>query len=116
MPYNLALLMTLENYEIAILLKMYDEKIIGKPGYTSTQKVRSKIHWERISSAYKIRKSFDMIARKLVKRRLLSDDGKSMQVLYLDKFGVDFVVAYIKQNPDALRELESKLNKDQEKS
>lgn len=107
--------MTLENYEIAILLKMYDEKIIGKLGYTSIQKVRSKIHWERISSAYNVKKSFDMITRKLVKRKLLSDDGKSMEVLYLDKLGLDFVVAYMKENPGALKILETKLNEDQER-
>jgi hypothetical protein len=103
---------TLENYEIAILLKMYDEKIIGKPGYTSIQKARSKIHWEKISSAYKVKKSFDTIARRLVKRKLLSDDGKSMGVLYLDKLGLDFVVGYMKQNPGALKTLETKLSED----
>jgi hypothetical protein len=101
--------MPLEDYEIAILLKMYDEKVIGKPGYTSIQKVRSKIHWQEISSAYKVKKNFDTIARRLVTRKLLSDDGKSMQVLYLDKLGVDFVYQYLKQNPEAMKDLENKL-------
>lgn len=102
--------MSLQDYEIAILLKMYDERIIGKSGYTSIQKVRSKIHWQKITAAYKIKKSFDEVARKLVKRKLLSDDGKSMAVLYLDKFGVDFVIAYIDQNHNAFSDLESKLS------
>jgi hypothetical protein len=102
--------MTLQNYEIAILLKMYDERVIGKNNYTSLQKVRSKIHWQKIASAYKTRKSFDEVTRKLVKRRLLSDDGKSMAVLYLDKFGVDFITAYLDQNRNAMSDLESRLS------
>lgn len=101
--------MPLEDYEIAILLKMYDEKLIGKPNYVSIQKARSKIHWQEISAAYKVKKGFDSIARKLVTRMLLSDDGKSMQVLYLDKLVVDFVYQYLKQNPNAMKDLENKL-------
>ena len=104
--------MPLQNYEIAILLKMYDERIIGKSSYTSLQKVRSKIHWQKIATSYKTRKSFDEIARKLVKRKLLSDDGKSMAVLHLDKFGVDFIIAYLDQNRNAISDLESKLSID----
>lgn len=102
--------MALEDYEIAILLKMFDEKIIGKPGYTSIQRVRSKIHWQNIASAYKVKKSFDSIVRHLVKRKLLSDDGKSLEVIYLDKLGVDFVYAFLKQNPNALKDLETRIN------
>ncbi|MFZ1076655.1 MAG: hypothetical protein WAN47_04410 [Nitrosotalea sp.] len=89
---------------------MYDERIMGKSGYTSLQKVRSKINWQKIAAAYKIKKSFDDVSRKLVKRKLLSDDGKSMEVLYLDKLGVDFVVAYISENPTAFSDLEAKLS------
>ena len=101
--------MTLENYEIAILLKMYDEKIIGKPGYTDIKKVMRKINWPKIASAYNAGKSFERIARRLVQRKLLSDDGKSMAVLYLDKLGLDFVVGYLVVNPNAFNDLESKL-------
>lgn len=102
---------TLEAYHIAILLQMYNEGIIGTRGYTSIQKVRSKIRWQQIASAYGTKDSFDSVARYLVKRRLLSDDGKSLAVLYLDKLGVDFVVAYIKQNPSAFRDLDEKVNR-----
>ncbi len=102
--------LTLSNYEIAILLKMYDEQMTGKPNCKATEKVRSKINWQEITSACKIRKSFDAIARGLVKRMLLSDDGKSMKVLCLDKLGVSFVVGYIKQNPNAFKDLEGRLD------
>lgn len=97
--------MALQPYEIAILLQMYDEKIIGHAGYTSLQKVRSKVKWQKIASHYKVKESFDTIARRLVKRKLLSDDGKSLAVLFLDKLGVSFVVGYLKENPDAMKDL-----------
>lgn len=85
---------------------MYNERIIDMSGYTSIQIVRGKINWKRISSYYRIRDSFESIARKLVKRKLLSDDGKSMAVLFLDKLCVSFVVGYNKENPDAFKELD----------
>jgi len=85
---------------------MYNERIIGPSGYTSIQTVRSKINWKRISSYYRVKDSFESIARKLVKRKLLFDDGKSMAVLLLAKLGVSFVVGYVKENPNAFKELE----------
>lgn len=103
--------MTLKNYEIAVLLQMYNERIIGKKGYTSLQNVRSKIKWQQITSVYGIKDSFDSVVRRLIKRKLLSDDGKSLAVLYLDKLGVDFVVAYLQENLNAMKELEDILNK-----
>lgn len=102
--------MPLEPYEIAILLKMYDEQIIGKSGYKAIQQVRSKINWKGISAVYSIRKSFETIARRLVNKMLLSDDGKSMKVLYLDKLGVSFVVGHLKQNPNAFLNLERQID------
>jgi len=85
---------------------MYNERIIGPSGYTSLQTVRSKINWKKIASFYKVRKSFDSIARRLVKKRLVSDDGKSLQVLFLDKLGVDFVGGYLDENPNSFTDLE----------
>ncbi|MGH2613227.1 MAG: hypothetical protein ACRDFB_09315 [Rhabdochlamydiaceae bacterium] len=79
--------------------------MIGHRGYTSLQTVRSKVKWQKIAAYYKVKESFDTLTRRLVKRRLLSDDGKSLAVLFLDKLGVDFVVGYIKENPDAMKDL-----------
>lgn len=98
--------MPLKPYEIAILLQMYDGRIIGPSGYTSLQTVRSKINWKKITSFYRVNESFETVARRLVKKRLLSDDGKSMQVLFLDKLGVDFVVGYLDENPNSFTDLE----------
>lgn len=100
----------LEPHEIAVLLLMYDRGIIGKAGYTSLEMVRSKVKWQYIQSAFGIKGSFDRTARKLVKRMYLSDDGKSMAVLYLDKLGVLYVKGYLQQHPTALTDLEAKLN------
>ncbi len=101
----------LEKYQIAVILKMYDEQIIGKAGYMAIQDVRSKIKWQQMVSAYKIKDNFESVARGLVKRKLLSDDGKSMAVLYLDKLGVDFVRGYLENFPNAMKELEALLTK-----
>lgn len=90
---------------------MYNERIIGKAGYTSIQNVRSRIKWTRIASAYRLKGSFDSVTRHLVKRRLLSDDGKSLKVLYLDKLGVDYVIGYLDKYPNTQREMELLLNK-----
>ena len=98
--------MSLKPYEIAVLLQMYDERIIGPSGYTSLQTVRSKINWKKLSSNYRVKESFDTVARRLVKKRLLSDDGKSMKVLFLDKLGVDFVLGYLDENPNSFKDLE----------
>lgn len=97
-------------YEIAVLLKMYDEQLIGTH-YKSTQMVSKKIRWIQIASAYKIKDSFESVARGLVKRMLLSDDGKSMAVLSLAKLGVDFIKEYLQINPNALKDLETRLDK-----
>ena len=102
--------MTLKPCEIAILLQMYDKRIIGPSGYASIQTVRGKINWKRISSYHRVKGSFEPIARGLVKRRLLFDDGKSMAVLLLAKLGVSFVVGYLKENPDAFKDLEKIIN------
>lgn len=99
----------LKPYEIALLIQMYNERIIGKKGYTSLQKVRKIVKWDKIAKAYKFNDSFDNVARPLVKRKLLSDDGKSMEVLYLDKLGVDFVVGYLEVNPNAMKTVQEML-------
>lgn len=100
----------LQDYEISVLLMMYDSKLIGKPNYKPIQVVRSKVRWQQVAAAYKTRDSFDKVARRLVKFRLLSDDGKSMQVLYLDKLGLAFVVGHLAQKPDAMKDLEAKMS------
>ena len=102
--------MPLVPYEIAILIQMYNERIISKKGYISLQKVRSKINWQKIASFYRVKESFDAIVRRLVKRRLLSDEGKSLEVLFLDKLGVDFVVGYLHENPNAQKDLDEILS------
>lgn len=94
----------MENYEIAILLKMYDEGLI-ESSYKAIEKVKSKIKWNQIANKYQPSKTFEKISRKLVKRKLLTDQGKSMAVLSLDKFGTDFVRAYLKENPQAMNDI-----------
>lgn len=101
----------LEEYEIAVLLQMYDKWIVGKENYISIEKTSSKIKWQEIARAYRVKKKFKSIAHGLVNKLLLSDDGKSLQVLYLDKLGVDYVEMWLKLHPNAMKDLENKLKK-----
>jgi hypothetical protein len=100
----------LEPYEIALLLLMHDRGIIDPSNYVSVQKVASKVNGQQVQSAYGIKDGLEKVARRLVKVKLLSDAGKSMDVLYVDKFGVLFVAGYLKTNPTAIADLEAKLN------
>jgi hypothetical protein len=100
----------LEPYEIALLLLMHDRGIIGQPNYVSIQKVASKVKWQQVQSAYGIKDGLEKVARRLVKMKLLSDAGKSMEVLYVDQFGTLFVEGYLRTNPTAMADLEAKLN------
>ena len=102
----------LEEYEIAVLLQMHDKWIVGKENYISIEKTSSKIKWQEIARAYRVKKKFKSVARGLVNRLLVSDDGKSLQVLYLDKLGVDFVGGWLQLHPTAMKDLENKLRKD----
>lgn len=99
----------LEPHEIALLLLMYDRGIVGKAGYINIAHVASRIKWQKIQSTFGTKDSIDKAARKLVKKMYLSDDGKSMKVLYVDKIGVDFCKGYLATFPTAMQDLEAKL-------
>lgn len=101
----------LEEYEIVILLQMYDKWIVGKENYIPIEKVSSKIKWQDIARAYRVKKKFKSVAHGLVNKLLLSDDGKSMAVLYLDKLGVDFVEIWVKLHPNSIKDLENRLKR-----
>lgn len=101
----------LEEYEIAVLLQMHDKWIIGKENYISIEKTSNKIKWQEIAKVYRVKKKFKSIVQGLVNKLLLSDDGKNMAVLYLDKLGVDFVESWLKIHPNAMKDLENKLKK-----
>jgi len=107
----LSYLADLEPHEIALLLMMYDRGIIGKSNYIAIEKVASKVKWQQIQGAFGIKDSLDKVARRLVKKLYLSDDGKSMAVLYLDKYGALYVEQYLKDNPAAISDLEAKLDR-----
>ena len=88
----------MEKYEIAVIYHMYDKGLIGERNYTGIQNIVNRIKWSKIASKYKVKKRFVSVAQKLVKYKLLSDDGKSMQVLYVTKFGAGYIIEYMKRN------------------
>lgn len=86
--------------ETAVLVRMHKKGLIDN-GYRSRQVVERSIGWTRLASHYRTKKKFSALARKLVKKGLLDDHGKSMQVLSLTMKGSMSVRAYLKDNPDA---------------
>ncbi len=95
----------MDDYEIAIILQAYNKGVIGMPRYVAIEKFSKVINWRKISSCYRIKKGFKSVAQKLVKRKLLSDDGKSMAVLYLDKFGVDYITSLIENESERISKI-----------
>jgi len=82
--------LALLDFEVEILLRMYDEGIIGNH-YKSQQRVRSKIRWQQLSQKYRIKKHFSVVMRKLEKKEFVSSHGKSGQVYALTEAGVLYV-------------------------
>lgn len=99
----------MDDYEIAILLQAYNKGIIGMRNYVAIEKFSKMVNWTKISSAYRIKKGFKSVSQKLVKRKLLSDDGKSMAVLFLDKFGVSYIVGMIETEPKTIEKISSEI-------
>ena len=99
----------MDDYEIAILLQAYNKGIIGMRNYVAIEKFSKMINWKKISSTYRIKKRFKSVAQKLVKRKLLSDDGKSVAVLYLDKLGVSYIIGMIGNEPEHISKISSKI-------
>lgn len=95
----------MDDYEIAIVLQAYDKGIVGMPNYVSLEKFSKMINWRKISSVYRVKKGFKSVAQKLVKRKLLSDDGKSMAVLYLDKLGVVYITGMIENESERISKI-----------
>ena len=80
--------------------------LIGN-GYRSRQIVERSISWNGPASHYRTRIKFHALVRKLAKKGLPTDHGKSMGVLSLTMRGVAHVAAYLKGNPGALDSLDS---------
>lgn len=95
----------MDDYEIAIVLQAYDKGIVGMPNYVSIEKFSKMINWRKISSVYRVKKGFKSVAQKLVKRKLLSDDGKSMAVLYLDKLGVVYITGMMENESERISKI-----------
>ncbi len=100
----------MEDYEIAVVLQAYNKGIIGMPNYVSVEKFSKMINWKKIAVAYKVKKGFKSIAQRLVKQRFLSDDGKSMAVLYLDKLGVAYVIGMIETEYDRIDKILARID------
>lgn len=82
--------LTLEKYELEILLRLYDEGII-RHQYLPIEKVRVRIRWLEIVQKYKVKKSFSNVIRKLFNKGYINFGGKSGDVCSLSEFGAAYV-------------------------
>ena len=83
--------MPLEDYEEEVLLRMYDNQIIGH-NYFSIQKVASLIKWREIARKYRVRKKFSSVIKRLVSKGYVDDHGKSGKAASLTRLGVAYVI------------------------
>ncbi len=83
-------ILTLQDYEEEILMRMYDEGLIGN-NYKSQETVRSKIRWTELTQKYKIKKHFTVVMRRLESKQYVSSHGKSGAVYSLTEDGVLYV-------------------------
>ena len=90
-----------KDVETAILLRMYQCGLVAGR-YRSIQDVRRSIGWIKMASHYHVKKKFGALARSLVKKGMLTDDGKSMKVLSLTMRGTLHVKKYMAVNPRAV--------------
>lgn len=89
--------MVLEAYEEEVLSSMYDKRIIAM-GYTSIQKIASKIGWSDIAKKHKVKKSFERTIRHLASRGYVDLHGKSGNVASLSKLGVAYVIGKLQRD------------------
>ncbi|MEP0826693.1 MAG: hypothetical protein HRF40_14545 [Nitrososphaera sp.] len=82
------------DYEEEILMRMYDEGIIGMD-YRPIQIVRAKINWLELSQRYGLKKGFHSIMRRLENKGYVSSHGKSGDVCSLTQVGVLYVLGRI---------------------
>jgi hypothetical protein len=80
----------LEDYEMEILFRLYDEGIIMHQ-YFAIEKVRVRIRWLEIVQKYRVKKSFSNVIRKLYNKGYINFGGKSGDVCSLSEFGAAYV-------------------------
>ena len=73
--------------ELEILVRMYDEGII-LTDYLPVETTASKIRWTQLSASFKVKKGFKGVLKHLKSRGLVTDQGKSLEVVSLTKYGV----------------------------
>lgn len=85
----------LEPYEDEVLKRMYDKEIIGTK-YFAVEKVARIVKWEEIVKDYRVKKSFSKVVQHLRNKGLVTDHGKSGDVVSLTQLGVLYVEGILK--------------------
>jgi hypothetical protein len=77
----------LDPFDLEILVRMYDEGII-LTDYLPIERAASKIRWTQLSASFQVKKGFKGVLKRLKSRGLVTDQGKSLEVVSLTKYGV----------------------------
>lgn len=85
--FNIYVVNGLDPFELEILVRMYDEGII-LTDYLPVEKAASKIGWTQLSASFHVKKGFKGVLKHLKSRGLVTDQGKSLEVVSLTKYGV----------------------------
>lgn len=85
--------MALKDYEDEVLMRMFDETIIGHD-YLPVERVASKINWMEIQHQYtRARKrGFRRVLRHLANKGYVDQQGKSGNTASLSRLGVAYVM------------------------
>lgn len=87
----------MKDYEEAVLIALFDEKVIGN-NYKPIQKAARKIKWFEIAKKYGVKKSFKKVLQGLANKGLVSDHGKSGRVISLTLAGLAYLRSELKNN------------------
>ncbi|MCK4327602.1 MAG: hypothetical protein KAW41_03930 [Candidatus Diapherotrites archaeon] len=80
----------MRDYEEAVLIALFDEKIIGS-SYKPIEKAARKINWGGIARKYDVKKSFKKVLQGLARKGVVSDHGKSGRVVSLTLAGLAYL-------------------------
>ncbi len=83
--------MVLKDYEDEILIKMYDNSLIGY-NYKPIQTIASKINWMEIQYKYGVNPKFRRVLRHLSNKGYVNLHGKSGNTASLTRLGVAYVL------------------------
>ncbi len=82
----------LEEYEREVIVRLMEEGYVGRK-YAPIERVASVINWNELANRYGVGRGFKSVLRSLKAKGLVTDHGKSLQVVSLTKEGFRLALA-----------------------